>query len=174
MAAPGSVVLAPLPAGVWDVRVVPGRDWDFDLTQVGAHGVGTVLDPSTAVVEWCAGVAGRARVGGPCVDCPVHDLGGWFLSRSAVVQWDGDENFYYYKAGDNGLYDLAWAVPSGPALMCSIHRYLSSRAVSRGRDTPCATYRLRLHFRLGPVRRGRERLPRPSAAIRSSPRSGHH
>ena len=40
-------------------------------------------------------------------------MGGWWLSRSAVVKWDGLDGVYYYRCGDDQMYDLAWAVPDG-------------------------------------------------------------
>lgn len=54
-------------------------------------------------------------MGGPCQEVPegsgCHFLGGWWLSRSAVVKWDGIEGLYFYRCGDEHEYQLAWSVP---------------------------------------------------------------
>lgn len=107
--------LQPLPAGVWNVRCCPGPHWD--ASPEGAQW-GTVLSPATVVSDWCmcAAEAG-ASLGAPCPALPndagSHYLGGWWLSRSAVVKWDGVDDVYYYRCGDDQIYDLAWAVPDG-------------------------------------------------------------
>ena len=105
-------VLAPLPAGIWNVRCCPGPDYNGCPRDVEW---GTVLDPVSVVKDWCAGTAGASPVGGPCPGLTTeqvsHFVGGWFLSRSAAVQWDGLDEVYFYRCGDNNLYDLAWQRP---------------------------------------------------------------
>jgi hypothetical protein len=125
--------VVPLPAGVWGVRCVPGPDWsDFPLTRT----VGTVLNPEAVLAEWCDGAAGKHHVGGTCRHSAAHQLGGWFIGRSAAVLWDGDDEVYFHKCGDGGEYDLAWAPPddfvfnvNGYARVeAAFHRYCQSVA----------------------------------------------
>lgn len=101
--------LVPLPAGVWGVRVQPGPGFG-DVYHRFATCMGTVLHPATAVADWCRTV-GESDVGPWCDDCEFHQLGGWYVGRSAAVMWDGDDRVFYYRAGDEGCYDLAWIVP---------------------------------------------------------------
>ena len=103
----------PFPAGIWGVRCVPGPAW---ANSPRGATWGTVLSPSSVVHDWCAGTAGDENVGGRCVGLLTgegnHRLGGWFLSRSAAVTWDGFEGVWFYKCGDDGEYDLKWHVPA--------------------------------------------------------------
>ena len=105
-------VLSPLPAGIWNVRCCPGPDYNGCPRDVEW---GTVLDPVSVVNDWCAGTAGASSVGGPCprlsTEEGAHLLGGWFLSRSAAVQWDGCDEVYFYRCGDKKRYDLSWQRP---------------------------------------------------------------
>ena len=104
--------VVPLPAGIWGVKVQPGPDWEgAGFTFVAP--AGTVMHPATVVDEWCAGAAGEIDVGLPCDVCESHLLGGWYVGRSAAVKWDGDDRVFYYRAGDDGFYDLAWIIPDG-------------------------------------------------------------
>lgn len=104
--------LVPLPAGVWDVKVQPGPDWE-DAMHTFIAPTGTVQHPATVVSDWCRGTAGDIDVGEPCDVCDRHLLGGWYIGRSVAVKWEGDDRVFYYRAGDSGFYDLAWTVPEG-------------------------------------------------------------
>ena len=112
--------VVPLPAGVWGVRCVPGPDWSYFPHK---HTVGTVLNPEPFLAEWCAGTAGTDCVGGTCSHSGCgHQLGGWFVGRSAAVLWDDAndaDDVCFYKCGDAGEYDLAWAPPDDFAFNCN-------------------------------------------------------
>ena len=105
--------LLPLPAGVYGVRVLPGPHWlcsGFGEINEGSFGV--VRQATRGELQEWAVVA--RRPGGQHFSCPHctlasrrHNLGGWHPMRSAVVEWQAHiAETYYYKAGDEGEYDL--------------------------------------------------------------------
>ena len=107
--------LLPLPAGVYGVRVLPGPHWlssGFGGDNEGSFGV---VRPPTPIelAQWAAAVGGGDGWNNPCPHCAedirlYHQLGGWHPSRSAVVDWQipGGSFAAFYKAGDDGDYDL--------------------------------------------------------------------
>ena len=109
--------LRPVPAGCYGLRVCPGPDWDEGgFADQNEDSWGTTVTPNAAdILEWVTQVWAEPRAPpGPGV-CPFdrcHGIGGWWPTRSTVVIWDADPNKrWYYRAGDEGGYDLAF-VPS--------------------------------------------------------------
>ena len=104
----GDSLIVPLPAGVWGVKVQPGPDFAHYPLMTG-----TVLHPWTVIADWCRSTAGEIQDGVWCDECDSHALHSWYVGRSAAVIWDGDDQVFYYRAGDDGYYDLAWIVEDG-------------------------------------------------------------
>ena len=76
------------------------------------------MNPVSVVDEWCKCASDAGGVlGAPCGCVPEgagrHFLGGWWLSRSAVVMWGNADGLYFYRCGDEQEHQLAWAVPDG-------------------------------------------------------------
>ena len=109
---PQGIELVPVPAGMWNIRCCPGRDWDANgYGPQNGNGWGTIVRPDDPRVlgEW------EARLSDPglqCLGCGVrHCIGGWWLGRSTAVAWDCDPtHIYYYRCGDwdgSVVYDLS-------------------------------------------------------------------
>jgi hypothetical protein len=117
--------LSPLPAGVWDVRCCLGPDNSAGYPDNVQWG--TVLNPGMQwiVKEWCSVAASPMFAGGRCPFATgmtgPHDLGGWFIGRSAAVKWDGHDQVFFYKCGDHGEYDLDWYVPDAMVFDTSVY-----------------------------------------------------
>ena len=99
----------PLPAGVYDVPVYRGPDFDDIDADVPDHpgsGPGVVVQPEDSVLkEWA--------------ECWVSSgpEGTWSPRRSCVVVWEADPSHrLWYKAGDSGMFDICWkpSDASGP------------------------------------------------------------
>jgi hypothetical protein len=117
--------LSHLPAGVWGVRCClgPRNSGGAPINALW----GTVLNPGLPwiVDEWCNLAASHEIADGRCPfvtrGVGPHDLGGWFIGRSAAVQWDGSDQVYFYKCGDEREYDLAWYVPDAMEFDTSVY-----------------------------------------------------
>ena len=108
--------LLPLPAGVYGVRVLPGPHWLASGFHGDNEGTFGVVRPAIypELRQW----AGEAFGSGgtrfkPCPHClknhrANHQVGGWHPLRSAVVEWQlpAGAQVRFYKAGDDGEYDL--------------------------------------------------------------------
>ena len=104
--------LRPLSAGVYGVRVLPGPHWlssGFAGQNEDSFGV---VRPATSLDLQVWAEAAWGSDNHPCPHCTCtssyHQLGAWHPSRSAVVEWQipGGVQVGYYKAGDEGDYDL--------------------------------------------------------------------
>ena len=105
--------LSPCPAGCYGVRVrAYGRGDVLEQAQ-GRWGM-TEAPDFVELEEWVrfATAGPQNGPGGPCALCGLasHQTGGWFPTRSVVVKW-GDEprDTYYYRAGDEDVWDVGYA-----------------------------------------------------------------
>ena len=106
--------LVPLPAGVYGVRVLPGPHWLWSGWE-GQNGrcFGIVRPPrQQELQDWARECAeGGVR---PCKKCKknhrfFHQPWSFHPCRSAVVDWSSvPPSTCFYKAGDEGFYDLFW------------------------------------------------------------------
>ena len=95
----------PMQPGLYDVPVQRGADWEYHDQDGGERNLGFVMVPEAAVIEeWLVGGI-TGTVGG--VFDPTYGMynGGWWVTRSACVQWP-DGSTCYYRCGDEGYYDL--------------------------------------------------------------------
>ena len=101
--------LGPAIAGLTQGRVCPGWDWDAGgFVEQNKHGWGSIVVPDhDDCKDWVSNICGYENPGCPCheVGCS-HFLGGWWHSRSLAVKWDNCPEPFYYRAGDDGYYDL--------------------------------------------------------------------
>ena len=102
--------LRPLPAGVYGVRVLPGPHWlSSGFAGQNERSFGWVRPAGELTLQSWAGDAWEiGNLECPHCGCLYHQLGGWHPSRSAVVEWQIPSGVVisYYKAGDEGDYDL--------------------------------------------------------------------
>ena len=95
----------PLQLGVFHVSVKRGIDWEYGDQDGGEPAIGTVLKPDAEIIEdWLVGGI-TGTVGGPFDSKDGMHTGGWWVNRSACVQWQ-DGSLRYYRCGDVGYYDL--------------------------------------------------------------------
>ena len=102
--------LRPLPAGVYGVRALPGPHWlSSGFAGQNERSFGWVRPATSQILHQWAEEAWHSE-NNPCPHCRSHNhqLGSWHPSRSAVVEWQipGGVQVGYYKAGDEGDYDL--------------------------------------------------------------------
>ena len=99
----------------WGCRCIRGPSWDE-----AGHGdqdgprinFGVVLPPEAKDLrEWLMGILYGIH-GGHCVD-GLYD-GGWWWDRSVKCFWPDVDDWFYYRAGDSGAFDLATAEPWVP------------------------------------------------------------
>ena len=97
------IQMVPVTAGLWGVRVCPGRAWsEGGYGGQNASGWGTTLPPDDPRVlgGWFAGVTDVDGL--QCTSCAAgHCVSNWWFTRSSAVVWDCNPSVvHFYRCGD--------------------------------------------------------------------------
>ena len=124
--------LVPLKALRYGCRVLRGPDWQYYDDSELTKGMGTVVEPDDSILtEWTL-TGCNGNCGGRYNPALGMHTGGWWVDRSCAVMWDGDEEgIHYYRAGDDGCFDLLEVVGTGPPDVVSYHNVLTVLARAR-------------------------------------------